>query len=94
MSLDYIISQIIAECEFERLQDMNRDIPKDITYIDFCNWNKECLMHLSQEELEWVEGLCKRIPKINLVDLECCGEWQAGGIYFNMQEELCIYHPR
>jgi len=88
------MTYLINYNDFERMQDMNDNMPKEMSYSEFLNWNTECLNKQSKEDLDWIHGLCTRSRKINLVDLEDCQEWETHGIYFNMKGELCIYHPR
>jgi hypothetical protein len=94
MSIENIMTFMVNAADYARMQEMNDETDVDMSFEQFLEWNMNCLRKLSEDELKWVHGLCERIHRIKVVDLESCGEWKADGLYFNMKEELCIFHPR
>jgi len=86
----------IPKClDFMRMVECNDDY-RDMTYVQFIAWNIEQIKKLSNDERDWLQGLCQRIyvNKIRQIDLEGCVEWESCGFYYNIQGHLCIMHPR
>ena len=90
------MTYIVHECEYERMLDLEcRDIDTLETYETFFSWNKACVEELSDEDVAWVLGLCKRIQKgVSLMDLESCATFTAHAIFFNKDKRICIVNPR
>ena len=82
------------EYTYERMQELDSDYT--MTFSDFYVWNIKCINELSDEDCEWTLGLCRRIEnqRIRLMDEESCASFQAHGLHFNMEGELCIMNPR
>lgn len=92
-----IMTHVVPECYYERmLGEECRGIDKAETYNDFLAWNKMCLEKLSFEDVSWVWGLCQRINynKIGTMDMEDCGIWEADAIFYDLNNNLIIVHPR
>jgi len=91
------MSHIVPECYYERmLGEECRGIDKAENYREFLTWNRSCLEELSLEDIKWVWGLCDRMNKnyIGMMDMECCGIWEADTIFYDANKRLVIVHPR
>ena len=73
-----------------------RKIAEDYSYDLFVQWNQNCILNLCEDELEHLNWLCDWIAKgkVRNVDMECCGEFQTQGVYFNKDKKLVIYNGR
>jgi len=92
-----IMSHIVPECYYERMiGEECRGIDIAENYREFLAWNKSCLEELSLEDTKWVWGLCDRMNKnyIGMMDMECCGIWEADTIFYDLNKRLVIVHPR
>ena len=90
-----IMTHIVPECYYERmLGEKCKGIDEAETYHDFLAWNKSCLQEQSYDDLKWVWGLCQRLNKIGMMDMECCGIWGADTIFYDQKKNLVIIHPR
>jgi hypothetical protein len=65
-------------------------------YDKFVQWNQNCILNLSEDELKHLEWLCDWIAenRVHNVDMEDCGEFSTEGIYFNKDKKLVIYNGR
>ena len=91
------MSHIVPECYYERMLDQEcKGIYQEETYHSFLAWNKSCLEELPFEDVNWVWGLCRRLNKaeIGMMDMECCGIWEADTIFYDRNKRLVIVHPR
>jgi hypothetical protein len=72
------------------------DSDEDTMYQRFREWNLKCLNDMYEDEFEHLEWLCDRIAnkKVRNLDMEDCGEFLTGGIYFNEDKELVVYNGR
>lgn len=92
-----IMTHVVPDCYYERMLGQEcKGIEWAETYSDFLEWNKSCLEELSLEDVKWVWGLCQRLNnnKIGMMDMECCGVWEADAIYYDLNKNLVIVHPR
>lgn len=92
-----IMTHIVEACYYERMVGEScRGIDLSMSYDDFFLYNKACLEELSYEDLNWVWGLCKRLNRrqIGMMDMEDCGIWEADAIFYDLNKNLCIVHPR
>jgi len=92
-----ILTHVVEECYYERMLGENcKGIDVATTYNDFFLWNKKCLEELSYEDVNWVWGLCNRLnlKKIGMMDMEDCGIWKADTIFYDLNKQLVIVHPR
>ena len=92
-----ILTHVVPECYYERmLGEECRQIDSAMSYNDFFMYNKACLDELSYEDLSWVWGLCKHLnnKKIGMMDMENCCIWKADTIFYDINRELVIVHPR
>ena len=92
-----ILTHVVEECYYERMvSEECKGIDAATRYNDFFLWNKKCLEELSYEDVNWVWGLCNRLnlKKIGMMDMEDCGIWKADTIFYNLNKELVIVHPR
>lgn len=91
--LDYLV----AECEYERMIDQYCSaINPSLSYDDFVLYNKSCLEELSPKRLKWVWRLCKELDseKIRMMDLEDCNLWKASCLFYDLNKNIVIVHPR
>jgi len=92
-----IMSHIVPDCYYERMLGEDcKAIDEGETYHDFLSWNKSCLEELSDDDIKWVWGLCQRLnnKKIGTMDMEDCGIWEADSIFYDLNKNLVIVHPR
>ena len=92
-----VMSHIVPECYYERMiGEECRGIDKVENYREFLAWNRSCLEELSLEDIKWVWGLCDRMNKteVGMMDMECCGIWEADTIFYDRNKMLVIVHPR
>lgn len=96
-----IISEIMAylphDDDFRRMKSYNcKNVDTIQSYQDFLSWNQKCINDLSQDERNWVLGLCQKIKryKISLMDLESTAVFDAFKIYYCQNKNLCIVNPR
>ena len=92
-----IMTHVVEECYYERmLGEECKGVEEAETYNDFFAWNKSCLEELSHDDVKWVWGLCQRlnIKTIGMMDMEDCGIWNADSIYYDLNKNLVIVHPR
>ena len=95
-----ILAHLVQEDEFERIRDLEPDNIAGLeTYKAFVDWNTNCVNEFSARDVAWAQtliGICAmlRHGTLKMVDMESCGEWTAGGFYFNAKKELVIAHPR
>lgn len=93
----FILSFLVAECEFERMKDMEcRGIDDSMTYAEFHQWNTLCLSEQAPDYDPWLLRLCERMKdnQICLMDLESCCIFEASGFFFDKNKRLCIINPR
>ena len=71
-------------------------INRELSYNEFVRWNTECIRGLTDDDKEWLVGLCKRLKKntISLMDLESCAVFVGDCIYFDTNKNLVIANPR
>jgi hypothetical protein len=81
--------------DFMRMVEYNDDY-RDMSYAQFIAWNMEKIKNLSNDDIDWLKGLCRRIrvDKIRQMDLDNCVEWDSCGFYYDPRGHLCIMHPR
>lgn len=81
--------------DFMRMAEYNDDY-HDMSFAQFITWNLEQIKNLSNDDIDWLKGLCRRIrvDKIRQMDLENCVEWDSCGFYYDPRGHLCIMHPR
>ena len=96
-----IISEIMTYLpdadDFRRMTEFRcKNVDTIHSYHDFLAWTQRCITDLSQDERNWVLGLCQRIKKykVSLMDLESCTIFDASMIYYCQNKELCIVNPR
>jgi len=98
--MDMVKKCLLDEYVFERMKDMSEDSGDNLysgyTYLEFIAWNMSCAAALSQDELNWLVILCKKIinSRISIMDAESCVPMEAAGIYFDPEKNLCIYNDR
>ena len=98
--MDVIKKTLLDEYVFERMKGLSEDsgdnLYSDYTYLEFIAWNMSCAAALSEDELNWLVVLCKKIRNdaICIMDAESCVPMEAAGIYFNPEKKLCIYNDR
>lgn len=95
---DFILSYLLDEDDYDRLQSRNAGNGDDIWQCRyaFVAWNIKCINALSAEDHAWLMELCTRLGggTIMLVDLESCAEFRAFAFYYNQKKRLCIVNPR
>jgi hypothetical protein len=95
-----ILARLVDEDDFERIRDIQPENVEGLeTYEAFVEWNTNCVNEFSARDVAWAQtliGICAmlRHGQLKMVDMESCGEWTAGGFYFNAKKELVIAHPR
>ena len=96
-----IISEIMAylphDDDFRRMKSYNcKNVDTIQSYQDFLSWNQKCINDLSQDERNWVLGLCQKMKKykISHMDLESCAVFDVYMIYYCQNKNLCIVDPR
>jgi phosphoserine aminotransferase len=96
-----IISEIMTylpdEHDFQRMKSLNcKNVDTILSFQDFLAWNEKCIKEISQDQRNWVLGLCQKIKKykISLMDLESCSIFDAFIIYYCQNKILCIANPR
>ena len=92
-----IMIHVVPNCYYERmLGEKCNGIVDAETYDDFLAWNKSCLQEQSDDDVKWVWGLCQRLndKKIEMMEMECCGIWEADIIFYDQNKNLVIIHPR
>jgi hypothetical protein len=92
-----IMRHVVEEGYYERMLGEDcKEIDEAETYNDFLVWNKSCLEELSLDDVKWVWGLCQRLNRneIGMMDMEYCGIWKADSIYYDLNKNLVIVHPR
>lgn len=101
MSDSAIISEIMNyrpnEQDFQRMKSHKcQNVDTIASYQDFLAWNEKCITELSQDERNWVLGLCQRMKryKITHMDLESCAVFDAFVMYYCQEKNLCIVNPR
>jgi hypothetical protein len=101
MSDSAIINEIMRHLpdagDFQRMIELNcKNVDAIQSYQGFLSWNETCIKELSQDERNWVLGLCQKIKKfkISLMDLESCAVFDAFKIYYCQNKHLCIVNPR
>lgn len=101
IKMDVIKNSLLDEYVFERMKDFDEENGNenrycDYTYPEFIAWNMSCAAALSEDELNWLVTLCKKIrnDRIRIMDAESCSAFSAAGIYFNPEKQLCIYNDR
>lgn len=101
MSNSAIITEIMTFIpdadDFQRMKSHDcQNVHTIRSYQDFLAWNEKCIKELSQDERNWVLGLCQKIKKykISLMDLESCAVFDAFKIYYCQNKNLCIASPR
>ena len=91
------MTHVVPECYYERMDDHEcKGIDLSMSYNEFFLYNKSCLEELSYDDVAWVWGMCERLnnKKIGMMDMECCGIWEADTIYYDLNKNLVIVHPR
>ena len=90
-----ITGMLVDEEMFERMRDYNADYA-EMTFDKFSEWNKACVVTLSEDDRIFVTGLCKRIRqnKLSMMDGEGCGIFNASGIFFDKKMNVCVVNPR
>jgi len=75
---------------------VDEEMDEDTMYQKFRDWNLKCLNGMYEDEFEHLEWLCDRIAnkKVRNLDIEDCGEFLTGGIYFNKDKHLVIFNGR
>jgi hypothetical protein len=93
---EQILSCIIDEGSYKRLQRMNDNVDASMSYGEFIQWNINCLYELTMEEVQQVDAVCQLIhnDRVSIVELEHCSQIEGGGIYFNIYKRLCICSGR
>jgi hypothetical protein len=96
-----IISEIMTYLpdvdDFQRMTEFGcKNVDNIQSYNDFLAWNQRCINDLTQDERNWVLGLCQKIKKykISLMDLESTAVFDACNIYYCQNKNLCIVNPR
>jgi hypothetical protein len=96
-----IISEIMSylpdQHDFQRMTEFRcKNVDTIQSYQEFLSWNQKCINYLTQDERNWVLGLCQKIKryKISLMDLESTAVFDAFKIYYCQNKNLCIVNPR
>ena len=96
-----IISEIMAylpnQQDFQRMTEFRcKNVDSIQSYQDFLSWNQRCINDLSQDERNWVLGLCQKMHKfmISQMDLESCAVFDVYMSYYCQNKNLCIVNPR
>lgn len=92
-----ILTHIVENFYYERMiSESCKGIDHSASYDEFFTWNKKCLEELSFEDVSWVWGLCNRLnsKKIGMMDMECCGIWKADCIFYDLNKNIVVVHPR
>jgi len=84
---------IVPECYFERMIDHDAYY-KDMSYDEFVLWNIKCINELTNDDIVWLSGLCKRIKEIHLQDMESCAKFTADSFFFDCNKKIVIVNPR
>jgi hypothetical protein len=93
----YVESFLPDDGAYERMKGYDCSaIDRSLPYNEFVRWNIECIRGLTDDDKEWVVGLCKRLKKntIGLMDLESCAVFVGDCIYFDKNKNLVIANPR
>jgi len=93
---------IVPECYFDRMKHEHescsdyRGLYTDMSYDEFVSWNIKCINELSNEDIVWLSGLCKRIKEniIILQDMESCVRFTADSFFFDCSKKIVIVNPR
>jgi len=83
------------EFDFHRMRGYN-DSYEYMSYEQFLQWNESCFNQASDADRNFLNELSQRlrIGTIRLVDMECCVEMSASGIYFNAKGRIAIFNER
>lgn len=92
-----ILTHVVEECYYERmLGEECKGIDHSMNYNDFFLYNKNCLEELSYDDVKWVWGLCQRLNRdtIGMMDMEYCSIWKADSIFYDLDKNIVVVHPR
>jgi len=89
-----IMNYLISADEFDRMRRYESIIEFD-SYTAFEAWNIECVNALSEADRQVLQAIVSMLTKnsLNIVIMNTCTEWSAGGFYYNKQKKLCLVHP-
>ena len=88
---------IIDDYDYQRMIDLDYDgIDEKKSYDEFLEWNITCLKEYSNEEYIFFKVLCQKIDKqqIEQMDMESCLGWKTYSLFFDINKNLVIVHPR
>jgi hypothetical protein len=83
--------------DFYRMKDKEcREVVSFESYTEFVTWNIECLKLSSEEELKFFRFLCNKIMRgeISQMDFEDCSVWKTSNLFFDMNRNHVVVHPR
>lgn len=65
-----------------------------ISFNKFVKHNHTCFSSATQEELDFINLLCKNIAdgRLGITDMENCIEVRAYGVYFNENRKIIIFN--
>jgi hypothetical protein len=68
----------------------------DTKYQKFREWNFKCVNDMYEDEMEHLDWLCDLIAKgkVRNMDMESTAAFHTGGMYFNAENQLVVYHQR
>jgi hypothetical protein len=92
-----ILRHVVEECYYERmLGEECKGIDPSMNYNDFFLYNKNCLEELLHDDVKWVWGLCQRLNRdtIGMMDMEYCSIWKANSIFYDLDKNIVVVHPR
>jgi len=95
LTFDKFSSLMPNEFDFHRMKGYN-DSYEYMSYEQFLQWNESCFNQASDADRNFLNELSQRlrIGTIRLVDMECCVEMSASGIYFNAKGRIAIFNER
>jgi hypothetical protein len=89
------MNYLINADQFARMRRYESIIEFD-SYTTFEAWNIECVNALSMGDRQVLQAIVTMLTKdsLNIVVMNTCTEWSAGGFYYNKKKQLCLVHPR
>jgi len=95
ITFDKFNSWMPNEFDFQRMRGYN-DSYEYMDYDQFIRWNETCFNQASDADRNFLNELSQRLRlgTIRLVDMECCVEMSASGIYFNAKGRIAIFNER
>jgi len=88
---------LIDKDDYQRMLELDYDgIDETKSYDDFVKWNINCLKEYSKEEYIFFKVLCQKIDdqKLGQMDMESCVGWDTYCLFFDINKNLILVHPR